>query len=352
VSRNTTITTKIRDYYSSMNSIVVMPDFFLDRIMRLTSKEEFFNVLTEKARFGGGSIRDIPTKDVKGGNAVNIAYSLARLGANVALFTIGDEIASAILHQTFLEFRNNVDLFIVPGNHGRTTSLEFLSHEDIKFNLMVSDVGDNANFGPEKVNSEEHLKILGNADATIVTNWSSNLKGTELAEYVFENSSKALHFIDPADVESRRLDFQKCLELISEITDVLSINENECNSLGKAIGLGTLIPEHYEPEIVKNAAKTIADNVKISTDLHTRKGSAWSNGREAEFVHSIRVEAKTLTGAGDVWDAADIIGYMSGLDAKERLVFSNASVSLYVRNSSALPPRLDDVFDMLDRIGA
>jgi len=43
---------------------------------------------------------------------------------------------------------------------------------------------------------------------------------------------------------------------------------------------------------------------------------------------------------------------MSGLDAKERLVFSNASVSLYVRNCSALPPRLDDVFDMLDRIGA
>ena len=120
---------------------------------------------------------------------------------------------------------------------------------------MVSDVGDNADFGPEKVNSEEHLKRLGNADATIVANWGSNLKGTQLAEYVFENSPKALHFIDRADVESRREDFQKCLESISEITDVLSINENECNSLGKAIGLGTLIPEHYDPEIVRGGSK-------------------------------------------------------------------------------------------------
>ena len=85
-------------------------------------------------------------------------------------------------------------LFIVPGNHGRTTSLEFLSQEDIKFNLMVSDVGDNADFGPEKVNSEEHLKRLGNADATIVANWGSNLKGTQLAEYVFENSPKGSSF--------------------------------------------------------------------------------------------------------------------------------------------------------------
>lgn len=352
MSRNIPISTKIENYYSSMNSIVVMPDFFLDRIIRLRSKEEFFNGLSEKARFGGGSLRGIPTKDIKGGNAVNIAYSLARLGANVVLFTIGDEIASAVLHQTFLEFKNNVDLFIAPGNHGHTTSLEFLSEKDITFNLMVSDVGDNADFGPEKVNSEEHLKRLHNADATVMANWGSNMKGTQLTEYVFENSSKALHFIDPADVESRKEDFRKCLESISDFTDVLSINENECNSLGNALGLGTLIPESYDPERVKYAAKVIADNVKISTDLHTRKGSAWSNGKEAEFVHSIRVEAKTLTGAGDVWDAADVIGYLAGLDAKERLVFSNSSVSLYVRSLSALPPRLDEVFDMLERIGA
>ena len=71
---------------------------------------------------------------------------------------------------------------------------------------------------------------------------------------------------------SRREDFQKCLESISEITDVLSINENECNSLGKAIGLGTLIPEHYDPEIVKGAAKTIADNVRIRYRFTHTKG--------------------------------------------------------------------------------
>ena len=101
-----------------------------------------------------------------------------------------------------------------------------------------------------------------------------------------------------------------------------------------------MIPEHYDPEIVKGEQRQLQIMSGLQTDLHTRKGLAWSNGKVAEFVHSIRVEAKTLTGAGDVWDAADVIGYMSGLDAKERLIFSNASVSLYVRNSSALPPRI------------
>ena len=74
-----------------MNSIVVMHDFFLDRIIKLKSREGFIDTLTEKTKFGGGSIRGIPTVDIKGGNAVNIAYCLARLGVKVTLFTISDE---------------------------------------------------------------------------------------------------------------------------------------------------------------------------------------------------------------------------------------------------------------------
>ena len=66
---------------SIIGSIAVMPDFFVDRIIRLESKENFFEALTEKARVGGGSVRGIPTTDTKGGNAVNVAYCLAKLGA-------------------------------------------------------------------------------------------------------------------------------------------------------------------------------------------------------------------------------------------------------------------------------
>ncbi|MFZ0203705.1 MAG: hypothetical protein WAL46_08435, partial [Nitrososphaeraceae archaeon] len=75
-----------------------------------------------------------------------------------------------------------------------------------------------------------------------------------------------------------------------------------------------------------------------------------SNGNEILFVHPINVEPKTLTGAGDSWDAADIVGYLAGLEPKERLLFSNACASLYVRNPYGEPPTMNEVVDLLDRI--
>ena len=65
------------------------------------------------------------------------------------------------------------------GKHGRTTSLEFLRGTGKKANVMLNDAGDNEFFGSDKINSEVNLKILKEADAVLVVNWGSNLKGTE-----------------------------------------------------------------------------------------------------------------------------------------------------------------------------
>ncbi|MFL6430818.1 MAG: carbohydrate kinase family protein [Nitrososphaeraceae archaeon] len=328
-----------------------MPDFFIDRIIKLNSKEDFIDALTEKAKLGGGSIRGMPTVDIKGGNAVNIAYCLAKLGAKVTLFTISDKIGAAVLRHIFSKFEDKVNLRIADGKHGLTTSFEFINEQGFKANVMLSDTGDNINFGPERVNSVDDLKILRNADGVVVVNWASNSSGTQLIEHVFKNSPKSLHFIDPADIETRRQEFLDSLTKIADIIDILSINENECNSLAKAIGFDFLIPSNnYDSGDVKNAAAKLAGKVGVSIDLHTRIGAAWSNGRETAFAKAIKVEPKTLTGAGDSWDAADILGYLAGLDTKERLVFSNAYVSLYIRNSLAEPACIKDVLELLERI--
>jgi hypothetical protein len=84
------------------------------------------DALLEKSKHGGGALRGISSKDVRGGNAINIAYGLAKLGAQVRLFTIADEIGSIMLNRIFSKFGNNVDLRIVRGMHGRTTALEFV----------------------------------------------------------------------------------------------------------------------------------------------------------------------------------------------------------------------------------
>lgn len=345
------ISVAIKNYYSYMNQIVTMPDFFLDRILLLRSQDELFQSIINKIRVGGGSIREIPTVDRKGGNAANIAYSIAKLGGKVALFTVGDHIARSVIETTFQKFGENVEIMISDGIQGKTTSIEFREGGDSKVNIMLSDVGDNAEFGKGKVNTENHLNILRRADAVIVANWASNLKGTELMKFVFESSPKAIHFIDPADFQPRMEEFIEILVLLSNDVDVLSINENECNMLGSSLGLGTLLPwQSYSRQEIKDAAQKLSNRIGISIDVHTKLGSAWSNGKDSEIVPAIRSEIKTLTGAGDVWDAADVIAYLAGLDPRDRLMFANAASSLYVRSHSAESPSLEEVVELLDRI--
>ena len=334
---------------SIVGSIVVMPDFFVDRIIRLESKENLFDTLTEKAELGGGSIRGVPTKDVKGGNAVNVAYCLAKLGAKVSLFTIADELGSTMIRQTFSQFGDKVTLRIASGRTGLTTAFEF-PHEDTLVNVMVSDVGDNSNFGPERISAEADVAILKNADGVIVVNWASNLKGTELAEFSFKNSPSAFHFLDPADIETRKNDFRDSLGRLASVTDCLSINENECKSLADALGFGRLLGSTYSADEVKAVARKIAQNVGISIDLHTKIGAAWSNGKESTFVYPIKVEARTQTGAGDSWDAADIVGYLAGLDPQQWSAVRQLLASLYVRNPNGEPPTMNNVFELVERV--
>ena len=334
---------------SIVGSIAVMPDFFIDRIIRLESKEKLFDALAEKAKRGGGSVRGVPTADVKGGNAVNVAYCLAKLGVRVTLFTVADEIGAGIIRQAFSQFGDRVTLRISAGKCGLTTAFEF-PHEDTRVNVMMSDIGDNASFGPERIDSEADRVLLKNADGVMVVNWASNQKGTELAEHAFRNSPSAFHFIDPADVETRKKDFCNSLEKLAGMTDCLSMNENECNSLADVLGLGHVLGSAYDADEVKLAAKKLAEKIGISTDLHTKAGAAWSNGRESVFVHTIRVDAKNLTGAGDSWDAADIVGHLAGLDPRERLLFANCCASLYVRDTQGEPPTMNKVFELVERV--
>lgn len=334
---------------SIVGSIAVMPDFFIDRIIRLESKEKLFDALAEKAKRGGGSVRGVPTADVKGGNAVNVAYCLAKLGIRVTLFTVADEIGAGIIRQAFSQFGDRVTLRISAGRCGLTTAFEF-PHEDTRVNVMMSDIGDNASFGPERIDSEADRVLLKNADGVMVVNWASNQKGTELAEHAFRNSPSAFHFIDPADVETRKKDFCNSLEKLAGMTDCLSMNENECNSLADGLGLGHVLGSAYGADEVRLAAKKLAEKIGISTDLHTKAGAAWSNGRESVFVHTIRVDAKNLTGAGDSWDAADIVGHLAGLDPQERLLFANCCASLYVRDTQGEPPTMNKVFELVERV--
>ncbi|HSD04473.1 MAG TPA: PfkB family carbohydrate kinase [Nitrosopumilaceae archaeon] len=325
-----------------VGSVVVLNDFFLDRIIKIQNIMTLYDLISKKSQLGG-SIRGIPQTDLKGGNATNIAYALARLGAPISLITVADKTNTHILQDTFAEF-SNAALFTIDGTPGRTTSFEFSNNGRI-VNIMLSDLGDNENFGPEKLGQKEQTAIQ-NADAIIVANWASNEKGTELSKFVFEKSTKSLHFLDPADIQSRPDEFKEAISELAPNLDSLSLNENECNILLKQHDLGSISGEDETKKLVS----TLSEKISVVIDLHTSSGAFWSNGKETAFAKPFPTDVKFVTGAGDVWDAANILGYLSGLEPKERLLFANATASLYVGNPKGIPPTMQEVLSLVTAV--
>ena len=59
------------------------------------------------------------------------------------------------------------------------------------------------------------------------------------------------------------------------------------------------------------------------------------------------VQTRNLTGAGDSWDAANIVGYLAGLEAKERLIFSNMYCWLYLSSPKSEPATMNEIIALL-----
>jgi ribokinase len=239
-------------------------------------------------------------------------------------------------------------LHLSNGKPGYTTSLEIQNCIDLNnSNIMISDVGENSDFGSDRLNSPDHKEILVNSDAVILVNWASNWKGTDLLKHVFKNSPKALHFVDPADIQTRSKEFCTLLRDPNNMIDILSINENECNSLLFELDLKNFyLSKKYDRINIEMAIKELAKQLGVFIDLHTRYGCACSYGDEVYFEYNIKnTILRNLTGAGDSWDAADIIGHLIELPPQERLFFSNVFASLYISMENRQLISLEKFFD-------
>ncbi|MDQ2686012.1 MAG: hypothetical protein M3Y25_09255 [Thermoproteota archaeon] len=390
--------------------ITVMPDFFVDRIIEVVDYPKFVSDTRKKILAGGGSMRGYTSIDIKGGNAVNVAYCLAKLGVNIDLYTIADKIGTSILQSVFDAFGTMVNLHIKKGKHGLTTVFEFLDSESYSSsNVMISDVGDNDNFGPDLVESDNLSLTLESADAIIITNWASNMRGTDLLKSIFTNSPNSIHFLDPADIEKRCFEFINTLRTNANLIHYLSINENEFNQLVEAIQslnggktgyknnqnykqndhksdndhISTIIntntttknsineiydivqqlcifeADSYPTNISKvcKSVKALSNYFNLNVCLHTTKGCVMSSSsvegkdRDVVFVTSIvpsRIDI--VSGAGDSWNAGFMFGHLHGFKDEEKLCFANLLASLHVENVFNDDPSLSEVIDHIQSI--
>jgi sugar/nucleoside kinase (ribokinase family) len=323
--------------------VVVMPDFFLDYILTYPGKlEDLTASFLEVAERGGGNLLGWGHTVGRGGNASNMVAQLSKLGCEVVPIIETDELGRTVLQH----FLKGVDLSHVrtTGTLSRTLSFE-MEHSGRRVNIMVSDPGSLSHFGPEKL-TQEDKRLISSADFVCVLNWNQNLKGTELAEKVFsiaKKEGKAVTFFDPGDPASRTGEIEGLNQkvLTPGLVDVLSVNENELVHLARGVAEDTSEIEGAEDPLF--GAASVFSMMIPRVDLHTPEFSATFVDGQRLRVPCAKIKPVKVTGAGDVWNAADIYAQGVGLGHKDRLIFANAAGAAYLEGRGLEPPTLGEV---------
>ena len=317
---------KLQTIFNGIKS-TTLADVFIDRIVKVPDLDKLVTDAKAKSAVGGGSIRGIKQTEIVGGNATNIAYALVKFGSETELFAIGDEFTRRLLDLRFQEF-DNIKINMLKGKPGFTIALETDHNNDS--NIMISDVG-----GIEKFNgidiTTNYLKIIEESDIVIISNWASNLDGNQLVNEIFSTAKDSIKLLDFADLSTSTSRLQGLMDNMknNKIIDMMSLNENECQILGKFLGLKNISAEYTINEI-KTMAADISSILGTIIDIHTPIGSCSASDGDVQFVKSFPVKPMILTGAGDVWNAINILGLKKELSTINRLNLANAAAASYI----------------------
>lgn len=321
--------------------VVTLPDFFLDHFVTLPAWDEIVPQWQAIHGRGGGNVITPGQHFQPGGNAANTALGLARLGVRTHLVTRTSAFGKAYLEHTL--GRHGVDLRHVrpDGQLSVTTALEF--HEGRPANVMLSDSGSVAQFGPESLDANDWT-LLEAADMVLVANWSQNRRGSALVEAVARATRRSgrRSMLDTGDPSSRAGEVRELVEHLLPLPDldVYALNENE---------LRQITGRHLAPGAEEvDAARALARRRPHGTlDLHTARLAA-SFGPDGEaVVPTFRVEPVRVTGAGDAWNAGNIVGHLARLPPPDRLILANAVAGLYVGGKEGIAPTLAEVVRFL-----
>ena len=338
-------------------SVVVMPDFFLDRILCLnwntkTLSEKLENVAQRK----GGSIDGLKQAELRGGNAINTASALIELGANVTPIvctdTVGLQLIRLYLKSGSVDL-SHVKIFDKPS---LTTAME-LKTEKGKANVMLRDIGSLSSFGPEDLDSND-FQAIENADYVCVFNWAGTRRfGTKLAGTVFRHvktKGKGKTYYDTADPTPNK---EKIPELVKNVlqsryVDILSVNENEAICYASQLDnrVKKLERSLSLEELAKESAKILASHLPARVDLHTTTFSATFSKKIETAVPAFNVPVLRATGAGDAWNAGNILGDAYGLSDGGRLTLANAVAAYYISNPNGAHPTRKQLIKFCEKL--
>jgi len=334
----------LQEEYEKLDAIV-MPDFFFDRLVSLDYvPSRFSSLIADITGRKGGSIDDITQVDTLGGNAVNTMYALAALGVNVTPIVCTNEFGLQKMKFDLEKYSVDFSHIKILKKPSLTTALE-LETESGKANVMFRDVGSLANFGPSNL-TERDYDLIENASYVCLFNWAGTKKfGTELAENIFcrvKTRGKGKTYYDTADPTSNKDKIPGLIEnvLKTSSVDVLSLNENEAVCYAEMLGgkiFGSQKDKRFDQLAVK-AARFLSKALPARIDLHTTVFSATFTKKKEVSVPTFKIRALRATGAGDSWNAGNILGDGQALSDECRLALANAVSAYYISNPDGAHP--------------
>jgi sugar/nucleoside kinase (ribokinase family) len=325
--------------------VVVMPDFFLDRLVTLSYDGKTFTRSLEKvAMRKGGSIDGIKQTDIRGGNAVNTALALATLGVKVTPIVCTSDVGLQILRLYLKPYELDFSHVKISEEPSITTAIE-LQTKTGKVNVMLRDIGWLANFGPQNL-KEEDYDAIEKADYVCVFNWAGTRQfGTELAKTVFHHvktKGKGRSYYDTADPIPNEVNIPQLVKKVlqNKDLDVLSVNENEAvcyagHLSDETRNLGKRLP--FE-DLAEKSAGILATHLHARVDLHTTSFSATFSQSGVTIVPAFDIPVLRATGSGDAWNAGNILGDAGKLSDGGRLALANAVAAYYISSSNGTHP--------------
>jgi sugar/nucleoside kinase (ribokinase family) len=333
----------------SSRKVFVSPDYFIDHFIRYPKPySDLLRELDRTVGQGGGNVLGTRQYMAKGGNAVNTAVALGHLGVQVALFTKTDAIGLHLLR--FFANGLPIDLSLVDpsGSASMTAALEVSDQDGKLSNIMINDSGSLLAIGQEDI-TEDVASFIRGSDVACAFNWAQTKEGTEIAKKVFaiaKESSECITFIDISDPSYRTNDIPSLIEQVFKpgLVDVLSLNENELSRLSKSLGMTTPSESRVLPS---GFLRKFSDTLGCTIDYHTSDFSTSVSHNDVITVPSFQVSPVRMTGAGDTWNAGDIVGHLAHLATTDRLLLANAAAAFYISNPQPICPTLVEAVSFL-----
>jgi len=336
--------------------VVVMPDFLLDRLVTYQGDiKQLSKVLTETAKRKGGTVHGVKQIELRGGNAANTASALATLGAKVYPIISTSPLGLHILKFYLEPFGIDLSHMKTDGALALTTAIEF-TYKTEKINVMMSDLGSLPEFSPNDLTPND-FQLLREADYISVFHWSGTLRwGTKLVERVFRHvkeKGRGKTYFDSADPTPKKEEIPTLLRkvFLKNLVDIFSVNENEAFWFASCLSRRirslrkTLKPE----ELAKECARILAKNLPMRIDLHTSTFAGSFTSQSEAIVPAFSVPVLRATGAGDAWNAGNIVGDALGLPDACRLTFANAVAAYYISNPTGEHPTLPKLIEFCSK---